>query len=123
MTEAGYVYMTCIYKLNRFATSERQWVEAQVENAKQQAILSMLKSQISSDEAHIHRDIHSLRYSFHESLAYAFLSFCLVFFKILLGKKEGVWVTVFVTQILVISYYLLLIVFQYTIQYLLLDIQ
>ncbi|XP_073005699.1 AUGMIN subunit 3 [Typha latifolia] len=44
-----------------FATSERQWVEAQVENAKQQAILSMLKSQISSDEAHIHRDIHSLR--------------------------------------------------------------
>jgi HAUS augmin-like complex subunit 3 len=47
---------------NRFATSERQWIEAQVENAKQQAILSMLKSQVSSDEAHIHRDIHSLRY-------------------------------------------------------------
>lgn len=47
---------------NRFATSERQWVEAQVENAKQQAILSMLKSQISSDESHIHRDVHSLRY-------------------------------------------------------------
>ncbi|KAG0470815.1 hypothetical protein HPP92_016921 [Vanilla planifolia] len=44
-----------------FATSERQWVEAQVENAKQQAILLMLKSQISSDEAHIHSDIHSLR--------------------------------------------------------------
>lgn len=44
-----------------FATSERQWVEAQVENAKQQAILSILKSQVSSDEAHIHRDIHSLR--------------------------------------------------------------
>ncbi|OAY82528.1 AUGMIN subunit 3 [Ananas comosus] len=44
-----------------FATSERQWVEAQVENAKQQAILSMLKSQISSDESHIHRDVHSLR--------------------------------------------------------------
>ncbi|KAG2604694.1 AUGMIN subunit 3-like [Panicum virgatum] len=44
-----------------FATSERQWIEAQVENAKQQAILSILKSQVSSDEAHIHRDIHSLR--------------------------------------------------------------
>lgn len=44
-----------------FATSERQWVEAQVENAKQQAILLTLKSQISSDEAHIHRDVHSLR--------------------------------------------------------------
>ncbi|KAG8077130.1 hypothetical protein GUJ93_ZPchr0006g41702 [Zizania palustris] len=44
-----------------FATSERQWIEAQVENAKQQAVLSILKSQVSSDEAHIHRDIHSLR--------------------------------------------------------------
>ncbi|KAB2074759.1 hypothetical protein ES319_A07G173000v1 [Gossypium barbadense] len=44
-----------------FGTSERQWVEAQVENAKQQAILMVLKSQISSDEAHIHLDLHSLR--------------------------------------------------------------
>ncbi|XP_008794031.1 AUGMIN subunit 3 isoform X2 [Phoenix dactylifera] len=52
-----------------FATSERQWVEAQVENAKQQAILSMLKSQISSDEAHIHRDIHSLRRKLNELAA------------------------------------------------------
>ncbi|XP_050206624.1 AUGMIN subunit 3 isoform X2 [Mercurialis annua] len=44
-----------------FGTSERQWVEAQVENAKQQAILTALKSQITSDEAHIHLDLHSLR--------------------------------------------------------------
>ncbi|XP_007049608.2 PREDICTED: AUGMIN subunit 3 isoform X2 [Theobroma cacao] len=44
-----------------FGTSERQWVEAQVENAKQQAILMALKSQISLDEAHIHLDLHSLR--------------------------------------------------------------
>ncbi|KAG2672670.1 hypothetical protein I3760_13G053100 [Carya illinoinensis] len=44
-----------------FGTSERQWVEAQVENAKQQAILVALKSQVSSDEAHIHLDLHSLR--------------------------------------------------------------
>ncbi|XVE78171.1 hypothetical protein DITRI_Ditri13aG0122600 [Diplodiscus trichospermus] len=44
-----------------FGTSERQWVEAQVENAKQQAILMALKSQVSSDEAHIHLDLHSLR--------------------------------------------------------------
>ncbi|KAE8659321.1 hypothetical protein F3Y22_tig00116962pilonHSYRG00065 [Hibiscus syriacus] len=44
-----------------FGTSERQWVEAQVENAKQQAILMALKCQISSDEAHIHLDLHSLR--------------------------------------------------------------
>ncbi|GAV70749.1 hypothetical protein CFOL_v3_14247 [Cephalotus follicularis] len=44
-----------------FGTSERQWVEAQVENAKQQAILMALKSQVTSDEAHIHLDLHSLR--------------------------------------------------------------
>ncbi|KAI4332650.1 hypothetical protein L6164_017542 [Bauhinia variegata] len=44
-----------------FGTSERQWVEAQVENAKQQAILATLRSQVSSDEAHIHLDLHSLR--------------------------------------------------------------
>lgn len=33
-----------------------------MENAKQQAILMALKSQVSSDEAHIHLDLHSLRY-------------------------------------------------------------
>ncbi|MFS7905262.1 putative HAUS augmin-like complex subunit 3 [Helianthus anomalus] len=37
------------------------WVEAQVENAKQQAILVTLKGQVNSDEAHIHLDLHSLR--------------------------------------------------------------
>ncbi|KAF8014689.1 hypothetical protein BT93_H0486 [Corymbia citriodora subsp. variegata] len=44
-----------------FGTSEKQWVEAQVENAKQQAILVALKGQVTSDEAHIHLDLHSLR--------------------------------------------------------------
>lgn len=44
-----------------FGTSERQWVEAQVQNAKQQAILMALKAQVTSDEAHIHLDLHSLR--------------------------------------------------------------
>ncbi|KAI4329906.1 hypothetical protein MLD38_028238 [Melastoma candidum] len=44
-----------------FGTSEKQWVEAQVENAKQQAILTALKAQVTSDEAHIHLDLHSLR--------------------------------------------------------------
>ncbi|XP_042037545.1 AUGMIN subunit 3-like [Salvia splendens] len=44
-----------------FGTSERQWVEAQVENAKQQAFLVTLKTQVTSDEAHIHLDLHSLR--------------------------------------------------------------
>ena len=52
---------SCSY-LDRFGTSERQWVEAQVENAKQQAILLALKAQVTSDEAHIHLDLHSLRY-------------------------------------------------------------
>ncbi|KAL7247036.1 hypothetical protein ACSBR2_002030 [Camellia fascicularis] len=44
-----------------FGMSERQWVEAQVENAKQQAILISLEAQVTSDEAHIHPDLHSLR--------------------------------------------------------------
>eukprot|EP00252_Welwitschia_mirabilis_P002721 TRINITY_DN12682_c0_g1_i1.p1 TRINITY_DN12682_c0_g1~~TRINITY_DN12682_c0_g1_i1.p1 ORF type:complete len:658 (-),score=126.64 TRINITY_DN12682_c0_g1_i1:375-2348(-) len=44
-----------------FGVSERQWVEAQVENAKQQAILTMAKLQVSADEAHVHLDLHSLR--------------------------------------------------------------
>lgn len=49
-----------------FGTSERQWVEAQVENAKQQAILIALKTQVASDEAHIHMDLHSLRRKYAE---------------------------------------------------------
>lgn len=49
-----------------FGTSERQWVEAQVENAKQQAILMALKAQVASDEAHIHIDHHSLRRKYAE---------------------------------------------------------
>ncbi|XP_010273621.1 PREDICTED: AUGMIN subunit 3 isoform X1 [Nelumbo nucifera] len=52
-----------------FGTSERQWVEAQVENAKQQAILVALKSQITLDEAHIHLDLHSLRRKHSELMA------------------------------------------------------
>ncbi|KAJ4961713.1 hypothetical protein NE237_021623 [Protea cynaroides] len=47
--------------LTVFGTSERHWVEAQVENAKQQAILAEIKSQIVMDEAHIHVNLHSLR--------------------------------------------------------------
>lgn len=46
---------------DRFGPSERQWIEAQVENAKQQAILTAFKGQVTSDEAHIHMDLHSLR--------------------------------------------------------------
>ncbi|GLU21407.1 hypothetical protein SLE2022_375490 [Rubroshorea leprosula] len=55
----------CVSELQQlrsiFGTSQRQWVEAQVENAKQQAILLTLESQITSDDAHIHLDLHSLR--------------------------------------------------------------
>ncbi|KAL6566118.1 AUGMIN subunit 3 [Orobanche gracilis] len=47
-----------------FGTSERQWVESQVENAKHQAVLMTLKAQVTSDEAHIHIDLHSLRYCY-----------------------------------------------------------
>lgn len=54
------MFTVCV-NYDRFGISERQWVEAQVENAKQQAILMTLKSQVSSDEAHIHLDLHSLR--------------------------------------------------------------
>lgn len=49
-----------------FGTSEKQWVEAQVENAKQQAILIALKTQVASDEAHMHLDLHSLRRKYAE---------------------------------------------------------
>lgn len=61
-----------------FGTSERQWVEAQVENAKQQAVLMVLKSQVTSDEAHIHLDLHSLRYSCKETFKYVLRSLRLV---------------------------------------------
>nr|ATG71216.1 AUGMIN subunit3 [Callitropsis funebris] len=44
-----------------FGISERQWVEAQVEYAKQQAILAKAKLQVSADEAHVHLDLQSLR--------------------------------------------------------------
>lgn len=54
------LFMICV-NYGRFGISERQWVEAQVENAKQQAILMTLKSQVSSDEAYIRLDLHSLR--------------------------------------------------------------
>ncbi|CAJ1932991.1 unnamed protein product [Sphenostylis stenocarpa] len=55
------VFFLILYYSIPFGVSEKQWVEAQVENAKQQAILMTLKSQVSSDEAHIHLDLHSLR--------------------------------------------------------------
>lgn len=44
-----------------FGISERQWVEARVENAKQQAVLATTKIQAAADEAHVHSDLHFLR--------------------------------------------------------------
>ncbi|KAG9446559.1 hypothetical protein H6P81_012687 [Aristolochia fimbriata] len=51
-----------------FGISEKKWVEAQVENAREQAILMTVRSQVASDEAHIHLDLHSLRRQ-HSELA------------------------------------------------------
>ncbi|GAB2283461.1 hypothetical protein Dimus_017972 [Dionaea muscipula] len=55
-----YLLVLFVLLSGRFRTSEGQWVEAQVETAKQQAILIALKSQVASDEAHIHMDLHTL---------------------------------------------------------------
>ncbi|KAK9050351.1 hypothetical protein SSX86_030679 [Deinandra increscens subsp. villosa] len=55
------VVVVAFIKSRRFGTSEGQWVEAQFENAKQQAIISTLEAQVSLDEAHIHLDLHSRR--------------------------------------------------------------
>ncbi|KAL3686734.1 hypothetical protein R1sor_013043 [Riccia sorocarpa] len=44
-----------------FGVSERQWVEAQVEYAKEQAILQTAMGQETADQHHIHGDVTSLR--------------------------------------------------------------
>ncbi|XP_024317112.1 AUGMIN subunit 3 isoform X1 [Brachypodium distachyon] len=44
-----------------FAKSKRQYIEAQVEYAKEEAILSELRAQLASQQSYIHEDIHSLR--------------------------------------------------------------
>ncbi|KAH7294529.1 hypothetical protein KP509_27G004800 [Ceratopteris richardii] len=63
--ESEKTYHNRVIELQRlrsiFGISERQWVEAQVENAKQQAILATAKLQYSADEAHVHSDLHLLR--------------------------------------------------------------
>ncbi|KAL3828953.1 hypothetical protein ACJIZ3_017755 [Penstemon smallii] len=68
--DSGNTQHQCLPDLQRlhsvFETSERQWVEAQVENAKQQALLMTLEVQLKSVEAlqdqvkaHIHLDLQS----------------------------------------------------------------
>ncbi|KAL5657085.1 hypothetical protein ACJX0J_030248, partial [Zea mays] len=44
-----------------FAKSKRQYIEAQVEYAKEEAILSVLRTQLASQQSYIHQDSHSLR--------------------------------------------------------------
>ncbi|XP_024525026.1 AUGMIN subunit 3 [Selaginella moellendorffii] len=44
-----------------FGISERQWIDAQVEKAKQLAVLATVKLQASADQAYVHSDLHSLR--------------------------------------------------------------
>ncbi|KAI5059234.1 hypothetical protein GOP47_0025553 [Adiantum capillus-veneris] len=59
------LYQNRVIELQRlrsiFGISERQWVEAQVENSKQQAVLTAANIQFSADEAHVHSDLHLLR--------------------------------------------------------------
>ncbi|XP_051206850.1 AUGMIN subunit 3 [Lolium perenne] len=54
-----------VNELNRinsiFAKSKRQYIEALVEYAKEEAKLSKLRSQLASQQSYIHEDIHSLR--------------------------------------------------------------
>lgn len=44
-----------------FGVSERQWVEAHAEKAKQQAVLLAAQLQSSADQAHVHSDLQTLR--------------------------------------------------------------
>ncbi|KAJ1288045.1 hypothetical protein BS78_02G058500 [Paspalum vaginatum] len=44
-----------------FAKSKRRYIEAQVEYAKEEAILSMLRTQLASQHSYTHQDSHSLR--------------------------------------------------------------
>ncbi|RCV09829.1 hypothetical protein SETIT_2G061000v2 [Setaria italica] len=54
-----------VVELNRinsiFAKSKRRYIEAQVEYAKEEAIVSMLRIQLASQQSYIHQDSHSLR--------------------------------------------------------------
>ncbi|KAM0888377.1 hypothetical protein ACQ4PT_028385 [Festuca glaucescens] len=54
-----------VIELNRinsiFAKSKRQYIEALVEYAKEEATLSKLRAQLASQQSYIHEDIHSLR--------------------------------------------------------------
>uniref|UniRef100_A0A0D3GN43 HAUS augmin-like complex subunit 3 N-terminal domain-containing protein n=1 Tax=Oryza barthii TaxID=65489 RepID=A0A0D3GN43_9ORYZ len=44
-----------------FARSKRQYIEAQAEYAKEEAILSTLRTQLASQQSLVHQDVHSLR--------------------------------------------------------------
>uniref|UniRef100_A0A0D9WWA9 HAUS augmin-like complex subunit 3 N-terminal domain-containing protein n=1 Tax=Leersia perrieri TaxID=77586 RepID=A0A0D9WWA9_9ORYZ len=45
----------------KFARSNRQYIDAQAEYAKEQAILSTLRTQLASQQSHVHQDVHSLK--------------------------------------------------------------
>lgn len=63
----------CFQTWWRFGISERKWVEAQVENAKEQAILMTIRSQLKSDGAHIRLDLQSLRFVMPSNLFHSLL--------------------------------------------------
>lgn len=54
-----------IVELNRinsiFAKSKMQYIEAQIEYAKEEATISKLRAQLASQQSYIHEDVHSLR--------------------------------------------------------------
>ncbi|GJN10059.1 hypothetical protein PR202_ga28118 [Eleusine coracana subsp. coracana] len=51
-----------LHRINSiFAKSKRQYIEAQVEYAKEDAILSKLRTQLASQQSYIYQDSHSLR--------------------------------------------------------------
>lgn len=61
-SEMSHHFVVELKRINSiFAKSKRQYIEAQVEYAKEEAILSMLRTQLASQQSYIHQDIHSLR--------------------------------------------------------------
>lgn len=52
----------CCSFIDRFAKSKRRYIEAHAEYAKEEAIVSMLRTQLASQQSIIDQDSHSLRY-------------------------------------------------------------
>ncbi|EFJ12334.1 hypothetical protein SELMODRAFT_425434 [Selaginella moellendorffii] len=67
------MYTSCS-DLDSFGISERKWIDAQVEKAKQLAVLATAKLQASANQAYVHSDLQSLRpYESHVACRRPFL--------------------------------------------------